>query len=106
MRLAVLAAEHAAWTVARAVARGIAARRLFDLQHQIEGNAEAAAELAVATGAFAEFMAAEVQGKARLGHFETAEFEPADASAIRRSTTSRRRRMMHRRPGAPETNAR
>ena len=78
MRLAVLAAEHAAGTVARAIARGVAARGLFDLQHQIEGNAEAAAELAVATGTFAEFMAAEVQGKARLGDFETAELEAAD----------------------------
>src|SRR4051794_31754365 len=79
MRLAVLAAEHAARAMARTVACGVAARRLFDLQHQIEGNPEAAAELAVATGTFAEFMAAEVQGEARLGHFKTAEFEPAHA---------------------------
>ena len=59
MRLAVLAAEHAARAVARAVARGVATRGFFDLQHQVEGNAEAAAELAVATGPFAEFMAGE-----------------------------------------------
>ena len=78
MRLAVLAAEHAARAVARTVACGIAARRLFDLQHQVEGNAEAAAKLAVATGTFAEFVAGEVQGKARLGHFKAAEFEATD----------------------------
>ena len=75
MRCAVFAAEHAARSMAGAVARSVAARRLFDFQHQIERNAETATELAVATGAFAEFMATEVQGKARLGHFKTAEFE-------------------------------
>src|SRR5438445_470585 len=77
MRLAVLAAEHAARSVARAVARGVATRRFFNLKHQIEGNAETAAELAVATGTFAEFMAAKVQWEARLGNFETTEFETA-----------------------------
>ena len=62
----------------RAVARGIARRRFFGLEHQIEGNAEAAAKLAVAARARAEFVLAEVQGKARFGDFEAAELETAD----------------------------
>ena len=50
MRLAVLAAEHAAGAVAHAIARGVAERGLFGLQHQIERDAEPAAKLAVAAG--------------------------------------------------------
>src|SRR5204863_7278005 len=78
MRFAVLAAEHAARSVARAIARSVATRRLFGLQHQIEGDAEAAAKLAVATRTFTEFMTAEVQGKARFGNLNAAEFETAN----------------------------
>ena len=94
MRLAILAAEHAAGTVARAVARGVAFRDLFRLQHQIERHAEAAAMLAVAAGARAEFMRAEMQGKAHLGDFEAAELQPADRMpfADRRPAVAARRR--------------
>src|SRR5580692_23748 len=41
---AVLAAEHAAGSMARAIARGVAPRRLFGFQHQIERDAEATAK--------------------------------------------------------------
>src|SRR4051794_7544233 len=59
MRRAVLAAEHAAGPIPHALARGIAARGLCDLQHHVEGNAEPTAELSVAAGTGAEFMVAE-----------------------------------------------
>src|SRR5918992_1673515 len=78
MRLAVLTAEHAARTVARAVAGGIALRRPFRLQHQIERHAEATTMLSVAAGAGAEFMHAEMQGKAHFGDLQAAELQPAD----------------------------
>ena len=78
MRLAVLAAEHAAGAMARAVARGVAFRDLFRHQHQIERHTEAAAMLAVAAGAGTEFMLPEMQGKAYLGNLEAAELQPAD----------------------------
>ena len=56
MRLAILAAEHAARAMPCAIARGISLRRLFDFQHHIERDAEAAAMLAIAAGAGAEFV--------------------------------------------------
>ena len=94
MRLAVLAAEHAAGAMARAIARRVAFRDLFRLQHQIERHAEAAAKLAVAAGAGAEFMVAEMQGKAHLGDFEAAELQPADRMPLadRRPAVAARRR--------------
>src|ERR1700733_12767041 len=63
---AVLAAEHAAGSMARAVARGIATRRLFGFQHEIERNAEPAAKLPVTARAGAIFVVTEVQWKAHL----------------------------------------
>ena len=78
MRLAVLTAEHAAWTVARAVAGSVALGRLLDFQHQIQRDAETAAKLAVAAGAVAEFVLAEMQGKAGFGDFDAAELQAAD----------------------------
>ena len=61
MRLAVLAAEHPARTVAHAVAGGVGQRGLCRFQHQIERDAEAAAKLSVAAGVGAELMVAEMQ---------------------------------------------
>src|SRR5207249_1132347 len=78
VRSTVLAAEHAARSIAHAIARGVAARRLLRLQHQIEGDAEAAAKLSVAAGTGTEFMLAEMQRETHFGDFETAEFEAAD----------------------------
>src|SRR6185437_12137168 len=66
MRRAVLAAEHAARTMAHAVTGGVAACQLFGFQHQIERDAEPAAELAIAAGVFPKFMMAEIQGKPNL----------------------------------------
>ena len=77
MRRAVLAAQHSAWTIAHAVARGVAARGLFDLHHQIERDAEPAAKLAVAAGVGAEFVMAEIQGKAHFGDLDAAELDAA-----------------------------
>src|SRR5262249_6918325 len=77
MRRAVLAAQHAAGPVAHAFARGIAERGFLRLKHHVEGNAEPAAELAVAAGAGAEFMKAEVKRKAHFGDLDAAEFQAA-----------------------------
>src|SRR3954463_11418417 len=94
MRRAVLAAEHAARPITHALARGIAARGLCDLQHHVEGNAETAAELAVAAGAGAEFMMAEVERKAHFGDLDAAEFQASYAMPLadRRIAVAARRR--------------
>ena len=78
MRLPTFAAEHAAGAMTRAIARSIAARGFFSFQHEIKRNAETAAKLPVAAGPGAEFMMAEVQGKAHLGNLDAAEFDAAD----------------------------
>src|SRR5690349_14445081 len=79
MRCAVIAAKHAAGTVANALARGVAARGLFGFQHHVEGDAEPATELSVAAGAGAKLVMAEVEWKARLGDLDAAELQAADA---------------------------
>ena len=70
---AVLAAEHAAGTMARAIAGGIATRRLFRLQHQVERDTEAAAKFSVAARVFPEFMLTKMQGKTHFRDLKTAE---------------------------------
>src|SRR6185312_491580 len=77
VRLAVLAAEDAAGTVADAVARGVAERRLGDLDDHLEVAAGAAAELAVAAGIGAAFVAAEEEREAHFGDFQAAELDAA-----------------------------
>src|ERR1700675_1103237 len=78
MRLARLAAEHAAGPIAPALPGGVALCGLLDLQHQIERNTEAAAKLSVAAGAGTEFMLPEMQRETHFGDLQTAEFEAAD----------------------------
>src|SRR4051794_16703763 len=77
MRRAVLAAEHSTGPVAHALACGITECGFCRLQPHVEGDAEPAAELPVAAGAGAEFMVAEVEGKAHFGDLDAAEFEAA-----------------------------
>src|ERR1700704_3982265 len=78
MRLAVLAAEHAAGPMAHAIARGVALCGLRRLQHQIKGDTETAAKLSVAARTGAEFMLPEMQRETHFRNFETAEFEAAN----------------------------
>ena len=94
MRRAVLAAEHAAGAVPRPIARGIAERRLFGFEDEIERHPEAAAKLAVAAGIGQEFVVAEMQREARFRHFEAAEFQAADRMPLpdRRPAVAARRR--------------
>src|SRR5215831_107406 len=77
MRHAVLAAEHAGRAVGRPLARGIAERGLLRLHDEIKRDAEPAAMLSVAAGIGEIFVLAEMQGKARLGHFDAAELQAA-----------------------------
>src|SRR5262249_61389765 len=77
-RVAVRAADQAAGALANAVARGVAGRRLFGLDHEIERDAEPAAMLAVAAGIGEVLVVAEMQGKARLRDLDAAEFQAAD----------------------------
>src|SRR6202030_772520 len=76
MRQAVRAAEDAAGAVAHAVTGGVADRRLGGFDDHLDNPAGAAAEFAFTAGIGAEFVAAEEQREAHLGHFETAEFDP------------------------------
>ena len=75
---AILAAQHSTRTMAHAIARGIRTRWLRDLQHQIERDAQTAAELAVATGVSTKFVMTEVQGKPRFGNLDASELDAAD----------------------------
>ena len=75
---AVSAAKHPAGAIAHAIAGRIGTRRLCGFQHEIERDAETAAKLPVATGACAEFMVPEIEGKARLGDLDASELDAAD----------------------------
>src|SRR5215470_5870994 len=77
MRQAVGAAQDAAGAVARAVAGGIAERRLVGLHRHLDHAACAAAKFSLAAGIRAELVAGEEQRKARLGDLEAAEFDAA-----------------------------
>src|SRR5882757_6280154 len=93
MRLPVLAAEHAARAVPRAVTGSVAFGVLFRLQHQIQRDTEAAAILPVAARAGAKFMPAEMQREAHFGDLEAAEFEATDRMPLadrRPAVTARR----------------
>ena len=106
MRHAVLAAKHAAGTVAHALAGGIAARGLCRLQHHVEGDAEAAAKLAVAAGAGAEFVMTKVAAESAPRPPRCCRTSGRRRCAIRRSTNNRRHPTMRHRRAAPETCAR
>src|SRR5262249_32138592 len=78
VRLAVLATEHAARAVARAVACRVGFCGLADLDFQIEVDAEAAAIAPLAAGVGTEFVPAEMQRKAHLCDLDAAEFDATD----------------------------
>src|SRR5215468_8249024 len=77
VRQAVDAAQNAAGAVAHAVARGVADCRLGGFDDHLDDAARPAAVFACSAGIGAEFVAAEEQREAHLGHFEAAEFDAA-----------------------------
>ena len=77
VRCAVLSAEHAARTVAQAVAGNVGDRRLAGFDPHLEIATGAADVLTVAAGIGTEFMADKEQRKTCLGHFHRAELQAA-----------------------------
>src|SRR5271166_6831158 len=77
VRQAVRAAEDAASAMAHAVPGGVADRRLGGFDDHLDDPARPAAEFAGAPRVGAKFVATEKQREAHLGHFETAELDPA-----------------------------
>ncbi len=94
VRLAVLAAEHAAGAILDAVAGRVADRRLRRLDHQLEFAARAAAIAPVAAAVGAELVRRKNSGKRTSVHLEAAELDAAGRLPLAgaRPAVARRRR--------------
>jgi hypothetical protein len=77
MRPAILAAEQSARSVFDTIARRISQRRLSRLDDELELTAGTTAIQPIAPAVRAELMAAEMQRKSHLLHFDAAELDAA-----------------------------